>query len=137
MNIIRGALTVVVARAIQGWQTHIAYGSAKSLCLRRQGSVENRDTRPEQTRSPPNGNRRALRRAPMLEPSRAARGQLNLRRTQDAYDRGNSRRQRRRISDGRLWWPLDQYRGGRVGRLDQLHNESIGSGDRAGRQESI
>ena len=137
MNIVRGALTVVVASAI----TRLADSSRVRLgeepVPTAASSVEHHGTRPKQRRSSPNGNRGALRCAPVLEPSRAARGQLNLRRTQDAYDRGNSRRQRRRISDGRLWWPLDQYRGGRVGRLDQLHNESIGSGDRAGRQESI
>jgi hypothetical protein len=48
----------------------------------------------------------------------AARGQLDLRHAQDAHDRGNSRRKLRRIGDGRLWWPLDQYRGGRVKPLD-------------------
>jgi hypothetical protein len=50
--------------------------------------------------------------------SRAARGQLDLRHAQDSYDRGNSRRKLRWIGDGRLWWPLDQYGRGRVGRLD-------------------
>jgi hypothetical protein len=44
----------------------------------------------------------------------AARGQLDLRHAQDAHDRGNSRGKLRRIGDGRLWWPLDQYRGGAV-----------------------
>jgi Beta-lactamase len=56
--------------------------------------------------------------AVVLEPSRAARGQLNLRRAQHAYDRGNSRRKLRGIGDSRLSWPLDQYRGRRVGPLD-------------------
>jgi hypothetical protein len=50
--------------------------------------------------------------------SGAARGQLDLRHAQDSYDRGNSRRKLRWIGDGRLWWPLDQYGRGRVGRLD-------------------
>ena len=50
--------------------------------------------------------------------SRAARGQFNLRHPQNAHNCGNSRRKRRWIGDGRLRWPLDQYRGRRVGRLD-------------------
>jgi hypothetical protein len=60
----------------------------------------------------------------------AARGQLDLRRAQDAHDRGNSRGKLRRIGDGRLWWPLDQYRGGTVGPLDEFDLKSIGLGDR-------
>ena len=69
--------------------------------------------------------------------SRAPRGQLDLCRAQDAYDRGDSRRKRRWIGDGRLRWPLDQYGRGRVGRLDELYDKSIGSTDRSGRQEPI
>ena len=72
-----------------------------------------------------------------LQPSRAARGQLDLRRAQDAYDRGNGRGKSRGIGDGWLRWPLDQYRGWRVGRLDQLDGKSIGLGDRTDRQEPI
>jgi hypothetical protein len=53
-----------------------------------------------------------------LPPNRAARGKLDLGRAQDAHDRGNSRRELRGIGDGRLPWPLDQYRVGRVGTLD-------------------
>jgi hypothetical protein len=54
----------------------------------------------------------------VLQPSRAARGQLDLRLAQDAHDRGHSGRKLRGIGDGRLRWPLDQDRGGRVGPLD-------------------
>jgi hypothetical protein len=60
----------------------------------------------------------------------AARGQLDLRHAQDAHDRGNSRRKLRWIGDGRLWWPLDQYRGGGVRPLDEFDLKSIGLGDR-------
>jgi hypothetical protein len=59
----------------------------------------------------------------------AARGQLDLRHAQDAHDRGNSRRELRRIGDGRLWWPLDQYRSGGVRPLDEFDLKSIGLGD--------
>jgi hypothetical protein len=66
-----------------------------------------------------------------LELSRgAARGQLDLRHAQDAYDRGNSRRKLRRIGNGRLCWPLDQYRCGGVRPLDEFDLKSIGLGDR-------
>jgi hypothetical protein len=60
-----------------------------------------------------------------------------LRRAQDAHDRGNSRRKLRGIGDGRLRWPLDQYRVGRVGPLDELDDKSIGFGDRADSQEPL
>ena len=51
-------------------------------------------------------------------PSRAARSQFDLRRAQDAHDGSNRRRKLRGIGDSRLWWPLDQYCGRRVGSLD-------------------
>ena len=72
-----------------------------------------------------------------LPSSRAPRGQLDLRRAQDADDRGNRRRKLRRISDSRLWRPFDEYRGGRVGWLDQLDGKLIGLSDRPDRQKPI
>ena len=60
-----------------------------------------------------------------------------MRRAQDAYDRGDSRRKLRGIGNGWLWRPLDQYRGGRVGPLDELDNKSIVLGDRTDREEPI
>jgi hypothetical protein len=72
-----------------------------------------------------------------LKSSRAAGGQLNLRRAQDAYDRSNSRRKLRRIGDGWLRRPLDQYCCGRVGRLDELDNKLIGLGNRTDCQQPI
>lgn len=73
----------------------------------------------------------------MLAPGRAARGKLDLRGAQDANDRGNSRRKPRGIGDGRLGWPLDQYRGGSIRRLDKLDHKLIGLGDGTDRQEPI
>ena len=72
-----------------------------------------------------------------LEPSRTARGQLDLCRAQDAHDRSDSRRELCGIGDSWLGWPFDQYRGGCVGWLDQLYHKSIGLSDRAGRQEPL
>jgi hypothetical protein len=75
--------------------------------------------------------------ATALPPSYAARGEFDLRHAQDAHDGSDSRGELRGISDGRPRWPLDQYRGGCVGSLDQFDDKLIRLGDRTGRQESI